>query len=110
MNMVFTYAGTASLAKELKSVPDVSKIRAGDVFIVGGYPGHAVTVVDVAKNRDGGVAFLLAQSYMPAQQIHILKNPNSNDPWYTLEDLEDGILQTPEWTFKSSQLRRFTVK
>lgn len=45
--MVFMYAGTASLSKELRTVPYTS-LQAGDVFIKGGSPGHAVIVVDVA--------------------------------------------------------------
>ena len=47
LNMVFMYAGTASLSKELRTVPYTS-LQAGDVFIKGGSPGHAVIVVDVA--------------------------------------------------------------
>jgi len=46
-------------------------------------PGHAVIVVDMAEDAKGQRAFLLAQSYMPAQDIHILKNPMDADlsPW-----------------------------
>ena len=47
LNMVFMYAGTASLSKELRTVPYTS-LQAGDVFIKGGSPGHVVIVVDVA--------------------------------------------------------------
>ncbi|MEQ1876347.1 MAG: DUF4846 domain-containing protein [Bdellovibrionia bacterium] len=47
------WAGTASLAKELKPVADLKQIAAGDVFIQGGFPGHAVLVVDVARNSKG---------------------------------------------------------
>ncbi|MBN2610182.1 MAG: hypothetical protein JXB00_01355, partial [Bacteroidales bacterium] len=51
--------------------------------------------------------FLLAQSYMPAQDIQILKNPNdkSISPWYSLDF--EGDLITPEWTFKKTDLKRF---
>ena len=79
-----------------------------DVFIKGGAPGHAVIVMDVSVNKTNGKkAFLLAQSYMPAQDIHILKNPNDNilSPWYS-EDFGE-ILETPEWDFKRTALRRF---
>lgn len=108
LNMVFTYAGTASLSRELKEVSDISQIRPGDVFIRGGHPGHAVIVMDVAKDEDGHVIFMLAQSYMPAQQIHILRNPaKANTPWYSLEDIQDGILKTPEWSFRTNELMRF---
>lgn len=108
LNMVYNYAGTASLEKELKKVPSVNEIKAGDVFIYGGFPGHAVLVMDVAVNPSNGKkAFLIAQSYMPAQEMHVLVNPIDSDmsPWYPAEFV--GDLQTPEWTFSQNQLRRF---
>ena len=106
MTIIFSYAGSLSLAQELKPV-NVSDIKVGDVFIVGGSPGHAVLVIDVAKNDRGQKMFLLAQSYMPAQDMHILQNPfhAGDGPWYSAE-IED-ILYTPEWHFKPTDLKRF---
>ncbi len=108
LDLVFTYAGTYSLNKELTPVEDIRTISIGDVFIQGGFPGHAVTVVDVARNEiSGEKIFLLAQSYMPAQDIHVLKNPMDPalSPWYSTNI--SGSLQTPEWTFEVSDLKRF---
>lgn len=76
MNQIFMYAGTASLSSELKSVP-LSDLQVGDVFIIGGHPGHAMLVVDMAEDYFGNKAILVAQSYMSAQDIHIV--PNLND-------------------------------
>ena len=106
MNIIFSYAGTISLSKEMVPV-NINAIRIGDVFIQGGSPGHAVIVVDLATDTDGNKIFLLAQSYMPAQDIHILKNPNDKNisPWYNLNF--EGDLITPEWTFKQTDLKRF---
>ncbi len=86
LDVVFTYAGTYSLTQELVKA-EYRDIQPGDVFIRGGSPGHAVIVVDVAVNRASGQKiFLLAQSYMPAQDIHILINPSDPElsPWYLL--------------------------
>ena len=83
-------------------------MRIGDVFIQGGFPGHAVMVVDMAVNgRTGEKLFLLIQSYMPAQEIHVLKNPSdsADGPWYELDFGE--TLRTPEWTFSKDDLKRF---
>jgi hypothetical protein len=102
------YAGSYSLKKELIQVPDVYQIKIGDVFIQGGFPGHAVIVVDKCVNHQSGeIAVILAQSYMPAQDIHILKNLNNDNsnPWYILK--EEEKLYTPEWTFKWNDLFRF---
>ncbi len=106
MDLVFTYAGTASLEKELQSVSSPAKVQPGDVFIQGGFPGHAVIVLDVARSETGRTVFLLAQSYMPAQQIHVLRNPNSElGPWYPVEF--GSTLVTPEWRFEAGDLARF---
>ena len=105
LDMVFSYAGTASLSKELASVR-ITDIRIGDVFIQGGFPGHAMIVVDIAESEDGDKAILVAQSYMPAQDIHIVTNPEGPSPWYIISDTTEDIL-FPEWHFTSKDLKRF---
>ncbi len=108
LEMVFSYAGTASLSKELEAV-SIMEMRIGDVFIKGGFPGHAVIVVDMAIDKTtNDKVFLLAQSYMPAQEIQILKNPNDPNlsPWYSLSNMSTE-LRTPEWKFKKDELKRF---
>lgn len=105
LQVVFSYAGTLSLSRQLHPVPHVQDIAPGDVFIKGGSPGHAVIVMDVAVNAAGEKRFLLAQSYMPAQDIHILKNPQSNSPWYSTAF--GSALVTPEWVFAGNSLCRW---
>ena len=107
MEIIFSYAGTLSLSKELKTI-EVENLEIGDVFIQGGTPGHAVIVVDAAINpQTNKKIFLLAQSYMPAQEIQVLKNSNNKElsPWYSTDF--DETLETPEWTFKRTDLKRF---
>ncbi len=101
------YAGTLSLSKELNPVP-IKNMQIGDVFIYGGSPGHAVIVMDMCNSpKTGKKMFMLAQSYMPAQEIHVLKNENNPaiSPWYELN--ENSEIKTPEWTFTPQQLKRF---
>lgn len=107
MDVVFAYCSTLSLEKKLTKV-DIEDMKIGDVFIKAGSPGHAAIVVDMAINESTGEkTFILAQSYMPAQQTQILINPNdeTTSPWYLLE-IEDKLI-TPEWVFDKTQLRRF---
>lgn len=106
MRYVFMYAGTLSLDKELKSIA-IKDMKIGDIFIQGGSPGHAIIVMDMAKNSENETIFMLAQSYMPAQEIHILKNYTNDiiSPWYTAKNLEQ--LKTPEWNFTKDNLKRF---
>lgn len=104
---VFMYANTTSLSLEMEKV-ELKDMKIGDVFICRGKRGgicHSVIILDMVSNNKGEKKFLLAQSYIPAQDIHILKNPVSNDPWYDLNFGEK--LVTPEWTFSKEDLKRF---
>lgn len=105
LEQVFGWCGTASLEKQLKPVAKLQDTQPGDVFIYGGFPGHAMIVTDVAVTKEGKKAYMLAQSYMPAQDIHIVKNPASAllSPWYEVD--EQAEIDTPEWTFQPGQLR-----
>ena len=105
LDAVFTWAGTLSLHRDLTPVPDDARLEAGDVFIVGGSPGHAVLVADVIENDRGEQRFLLVQSYMPAQQIHVLRGDDG--PWFHLP-AAGRDLPTPEWTFPTGSRRRYT--
>lgn len=105
LERVYSYCGTASLSRQLKKVKDFEQIKPGDILIKGGFPGHAVIVMDVAMNRSGRKIYMVAQSYMPAQSIHVLKNPSGNSvsPWYVADNSLMPIV-TPEWTFTTDQL------
>ena len=106
---VFGYAGTLSLSREVRPVP-LAEARPGDVLVHGGRPGHAVLVADVATNpRTGQRYLLLAQSYMPAQSIHLLRNVNQPalGAWFAVPAPAEKEFDTPEWTFASTELGRF---
>jgi len=107
MDVVHSYASTISLKKQLEEV-DIIEMEIGDVFIVAGSPGHAVIVVDMAEDKMTGARyFMIAQSYMPAQETQVLRNLSNPEvsPWYILEK---GELITPQWTFPEGSLRRFS--
>lgn len=106
MDLVHAYASTLSLEDELQTV-NTMEMAVGDVFVKGGSPGHAIIVVDMAEDTVSGKKyFMLAQSYMPAQETQILRNLNdpSQSPWY---ELKEGSLKTPEWEFEAGSLKRF---
>ena len=105
LQTVFSKCGTASLSKQLHSVP-IKEIKPGDVLIRGGFPGHAVLVMDVAEDAAGNKIFMLAQSYVPAQDIHVLVNVDDrSSPWYNLTDSKQ--IETPEYVFGVEELRRW---
>jgi hypothetical protein len=106
LTAVFRYAGTASLERELTPA---DRVEPGDVFIEGGFPGHAVIAVDVVESP-AGRAVLLAQSYMPAQQVHVLVDAGdpAMSPWYRYDP--SAPLETPEWRFGSGRAMRFSER
>jgi hypothetical protein len=102
LDTVFMWAGTSSLEKQLKARAP-AELQPGDVVIKGGFPGHAVLVLDVAVNDAGERRVLLAQSYMPAQSLHVLKGADG-EPWFPAPD-EANRYVTPEWTFPPGSLK-----
>jgi Domain of unknown function (4846) len=98
MALVFAYAGTLSPEKELHKVTDPNELKAGDVFIHGGSPGHCFIVMDVVENNQHKKQFLLAQSFMPAQNLQVLQYA-AGYYWFTTDKLTNiwyGDLVTPQ--------------
>lgn len=106
LDNVFMYAGTASLARQLKR-RRIENVQIGDLYLQGGHPGHAVLIVDIAHHPSYGKIALLAQSYMPAQEPHILKNVFNRklSPWFPIAP--SGNMYTPEWTFDAEDIYHF---
>ncbi|MEC5156929.1 DUF4846 domain-containing protein [Chryseobacterium sp. MP_3.2] len=108
LNLIFRYAGTISLNKESYSLTDNSQIQAGDFIIKPGSPGHSVIIVGAARNNAGKRLFLLAESFMPAQDIHVLVNRQypKISPWYEL-DINSPKTVTAKYTFEPTSIKRF---
>lgn len=103
---VFAWASTSSLERDGKRVSGLAEIEAGDAFVLSGSPfGHAVIVLDVARDDAGRVALLLGQSYMPAQSVHVLR-PDASSAWFVVAK-DDASVSTPFWRpFPIGALRR----
>ena len=102
LDLVFTYAGTLSISAEAKR-PSRAEVRPGDFFVLGGSPGHAVLVLDVAQDAAGRRVGLLGQGFIPAQDFHVLAGRDG--PWFPLDGNE---VATPFWApFPWTALRRF---
>lgn len=105
LSSVFAWANTASLAQEAAKVAR-DELRPGDFFVLGGYPGHAVLILDVAEDDQGRRALLLGQGFMPAQSFHVLRPGAGQSPWFPVDPARDGI-KTPFWAeFPWSSIRR----
>ena len=103
LDIVYAYANTVSLAKELKPADD---FEVGTVIIEPGNPGHTCIVVDEASAVDKEKIYKLAEGYMPAQSIYILSNrfDAGISPWYRLAR---GVITTSSYQFVHYELRKF---
>lgn len=103
LDIVYTYAGTISLANELQTTGGFS---IGTVVISPGSPGHCFIITDEARSPDGQKLYKLVEGYTPAQSIYVLKN--TDDPhlgyWHPLKK---GTIETASYTFDSYKLKKF---
>jgi len=108
LDIVYGFASTRSLARELRPVGRFADAAIGDVLVRPGSPGHAVVIVDMASDPASGRRMvIIAESSMPARSVRISRNPQDPalGPWLPLDDSRPLLL--PGTSFDGSQLRRF---
>jgi len=99
LRQLFNYAGTASL--QAHDTRMAVTPRAGDVLVEGGFPGHAVVILDVVTRSDE-TRVLIGEGFMPAQDFHVELGPQ--DGWWTWDD---GVA-LPHWPLGAEDLRRWS--
>ncbi len=103
LRTLFTYAGTRSLAAH-DTVPVADGVpRAGDVVVAPGSPGHAVLLLDVARDAEGQLLVIFGEGFMPAQDFHVHHGPI--DGWWPWSPTAG--LSLDWWTLPASGLRRW---
>jgi hypothetical protein len=93
-------------------VRPLADMQPGDVFV---YParkgqkyGHAVMVMDVAVNKNGKKAFLLAEGNTPARGMHLMRNFLNpfRSPWFMLDENADMLILSV-FHYHSNELKHF---
>jgi len=109
LDLIFNYAGTASLARDAHKVGMDQPLQAGDFFVDPGFPGHAVMLLDLAEDPSRRRVALVGQGFMPAEEFHVLRSPDAIDTvWFPLPEEAGESLATPSWeAFSRSSARRF---
>ena len=111
---LYGVASTFSLSREMKT-RRLADMQPGDVFVYAAVDrpgnhkyGHAVMVVDVAENKDGKKAFLLAEGNTPAREIHVMRNLENpfRSPWFMLDEDADNLILSV-FHFKATDLKHF---
>lgn len=103
LDIVYTYASTISLAKELSNATTFS---IGTVIIHAGSPGHCFIITDEATTPAGDKVYKLVEGYTPAQSIYVLQNLTEPQLgfWHRLSK---GTIETASYTFDSYGLKKF---
>ena len=106
LDIIFTYAGTISLNRDLEKIPRNKNLEIGDIIIKPGSPGHAVLIVDRVHDNKGNYLYLIAEGYTPAQSIHILKSGKRKiSPWFKID--KKGAISSNRYFFSNPNIRRF---
>lgn len=104
LGYLFSWTGSMHMQGEPR-VKKLEQARAGDFFIKGGSPGHAVVILDICEEASGGRRALIGQGFMPAQDLHLMRDA-AGSPWFRLDPSQP--LATPFWRpFTWRELRRF---
>lgn len=99
LTRVFMWAGTLSL-EAYDTEPATGEPVPGDILVKGGSPGHAVVLMDVARDARGRTFVLVGEGYMPAQDFHVELGPH--DGWW----LWDGGVALDHWDLHGEGVHR----
>ena len=102
LDHVFAYCNSAVTVRVCRVLATPSKSY---VNVHGVVEICSTAVVDMAVNQKGEKIFMVAQSWMPAQQIHIVTDEQTNSPWYKLT--ENGIYNISGYTMGKKNMKRF---
>ncbi len=90
LKRAFAYANSYSLKKGCQKIRK-EDLRPGDMMINNkrGGVGHVSVILDVCRNQKGDKVHLLGYSFIPAQQMRIVRSTGTFGPegWFTLKGM-----------------------
>jgi hypothetical protein len=106
LKSVFARLGTASMKRDLTPIAKTD-LRIGDMNVQNksGGIGHIFLIMDIAKDDQGRLLYLLGQSSMPAMDFHIIQIPRYDSPWVDMDWLQARLGYQSE--FGAGVYRRF---
>ena len=107
LNTIYNESHTQQFFHAYQSVPR-ENVQIGDIIIKKGTKGHAVMIVDLAKNKEGELAALIGNGDTPACQLFLL-NYKVNRPWIPLKFDQETIKLPLKRVMKWEGLRRFSL-
>lgn len=108
LSNVFAMCGTYTLEEMTTSMPNYNNIFPSNILLKAGSPGHVMLVADVAYNpKTKEKIYLLLQSYMPSEEIHIVTNALNSKmgPWQNIDT--NQTIKTWGYTFSKNNLRKW---
>lgn len=105
LNTIFEYSNSQTFFHYYKDI-NPNSLQIGDFIVKKGDKGHAIMIVDLARDKDGKLVALIGQGDTPACQFYLL-NYKKDNPWFPI-DITKEVLPLPikkemRWT----GLRRF---
>ena len=73
MNNIYAYSNTYSLYQYDSHAVTLAEMKAGDILIIPGFPGHTVIIADVIK-KDDRLKIAVVEGFTPAVQPFLYRN------------------------------------
>ena len=105
LNTIFESSGTQTYYHYYKDIyPD--SLQIGDFIVKKGTKGHAVMIVDLARNKKGSLVALIGQGDTPACQFYLL-NYKKDNPWFPINTTKEVLPLPIKKKIYWKGLRRF---
>ena len=107
LNTIFEYSSSQTFYHYYKTI-DPTDLRVGDFIVKKGDKGHAVIIIDLARDENGNLVALIGQGDTPACQFYLL-NYKKGNPWFPVEISTDVLPLSIKKEIHWDGLRRFNI-